>query len=316
MRGLLGSGRDHVEADVGEEHQRGPEEDAADAVGSGRPGDQLEQRGVQPLARTLGRHRRRDERVVVVGVDETDARHDHEQDDEELDPDQHQVDPHRLLDAVGHDRGEDRDEQERRQVEGVAVAETLGPGDADLVEERLEVRRPALRHDRRAEHHLEQQVPADDPGDHLAEGGVGERVRRPGHRHRRGELGVAQRREPTADGREHERQGDRRPGVGLRDATGEGEDAGPDDHADAEDGEVDGGQATLELELRVLGVFKRLLDALGPKQVHPRQPSGPLGCCVYSATHPAISLVEPGEPLVEPPRGTSGVSRPARPPIN
>ena len=143
-----------------------------------------------------------------------------------------------------------------------------GPGDADLVEERLEVRRPALRHHGRAQHHLEQQVPADDPGDQLAEGGVGERVRRPGHRHRGGELRVAERRQPAADGREHEGQGDTRSRVGLGDAAGQGEDARADDHADAEDGQVQGGQPPLELELRVLGVLEGLLDALGAEYVH------------------------------------------------
>ena len=40
------------------------------------------------------------------------------------------------------------------------------------------VRRPALRHDACPEHQLEQQVPADDPGEDLAEREVRERVRR------------------------------------------------------------------------------------------------------------------------------------------
>ncbi len=168
-----------------------------------------------------------------------------------LSADQHQVDPQRLLDADATSAVRISDEQEGRQVEVVAVAEALGPGDADVVEEDLEVRRPALRHDAGAEHHLEQQVPADDPGDELAQRGVGERVGRAGDRHRGRELGVAEGRQPAADRGEHERQDHAGPGDLLGGLAGQREDAGADDDTDAEDRQVQGGQTFLELVLRV-----------------------------------------------------------------
>ena len=164
--------------------------------------------------------------------------------------------------------GQHRREQERHQVEARAVADRLRYLDAEVAHEHPEVRRPALRHDGRAQQQLEQQVPADDPRDDLAEAGVGERVGRPADRHRRRELGVAQRGEPAAERGEHERQHDRGPGDLLGRTPGEGEDAGADDDADAEDGQVEGGQPSLELVLRLFALVDRLLDRLGPHHAH------------------------------------------------
>ncbi len=60
---------------------------------------------------------------------------------------------------------------------------------------------------------LEHQVPADDPGQQLAHGGVGVGVGAAGDRDHGGELAVAQAGEGAADGRHHEGQRDGRPGV-------------------------------------------------------------------------------------------------------
>ena len=143
--------------------------------------------------------RRRDERAVVGRVDEADAGEDHEQHDEQLDPDQHQVDPQRLLDADGDQGGQHGDQQHGQHVDAPPWPR-LGPGDPDVAQEDDRVRAPALRDHAGAEHQLEQQVPADDPRDDLAEGGVGERVRRAGDRHGRGELRVAERGQSAGDG--------------------------------------------------------------------------------------------------------------------
>ena len=98
-------------------------------------------------------------------------------------------------------RGEHRDEQERQQVERAPrSADRGGPRVMPmLLEEEVGVLRPALRDHAGAEQQLEEQVPADDPGDQLTEGGVGERVRRPGDRDGRGELRVAEGGEAAAD---------------------------------------------------------------------------------------------------------------------
>ena len=147
-------------------------------------------------------------------------------------------------------------------------AEVVGPAEADRLEEGHEVLAPALRHHGRAEHQLEDQVPADDPGDQLAQGRVGEGVRRAADRDRRGELRVAEGRQTTTDRGDHEREHHRRSGVLRSRLAGQGEDAGADDDADAEDREVQGGQVLLELETFRLGVAHGVLDGLGPQHVH------------------------------------------------
>ena len=94
---------------------------------------------------------------------------------------------------------------------------------------------------------LEDQVPADDPGDDLAERRVGERVGRPGDRHGARELGVAERGQ-RADRRRRTRTRARpRARLGAGRFTGQDEDAGPDDDADTEDGEVERAEAPCEL---------------------------------------------------------------------
>ena len=232
--GLLGSRRHDVEPDVGEEHQCGAGEDAADAEGAGCESHVLEQgrRRCRPGS-SLGAGRR-DERRVVAGLDEEQAREDHEQHDAELDGDHHEVDVRGDLDPETDDARQDQHDHRGDEV----VTLPVGPvrdGDADLVHHVGEVRRPADRDRAGSEGQLEDQVPADRPGHEFAEAGIGERVRRAGHRHRAGELGVAERRKCTGDPREHERQCDRRSSLGARGLTGEHEDSGPDDDADTED---------------------------------------------------------------------------------
>ena len=50
--------------------------------------------------------------------------------------------------------------------------------------------------------------------------------------------------------------------------AGQHEDAGADDHADAEDGQLDGAELLAELVLGLLGVGDRLLDGLRAREVH------------------------------------------------
>src|SRR4051794_19904308 len=63
---------------------------------------------------------------------------------------------------------------------------------------------------RRTQGELEHEVPADDPGDELTQRRVREGVRAAGHRHGRGELGVAEPGEPAGDSGDDERDDDRR----------------------------------------------------------------------------------------------------------
>ena len=239
---LLGGGGNHVEPDVGEEDEGGCGHDAEHAERRRRHArDELHHGCVDALGSLRARGRRRDERSPVVAVDEADASEDDEEHDEELDADEHEVDAHRLLDALGDEKRQADDQDEGGEVEVPALGRPQEAGHVtpSWSEQRDEVRGPTLGHDARAEHQLEEQVPADGPRDDLAERRVGEGVGRAGHRHRGGELRVAEGREAAHDRPDDERVDDGRAGVLLGRAPGHREDTGTDDDADAEDDEVE-----------------------------------------------------------------------------
>ena len=142
------------------------------------------------------------------------------------------------LDAEAQQRGDREHEQRGDEVVVRAVDPRRQVDPERVLADDAEVVRPARRDGRRAERELEDEVPADDPRDELAEARVGERVRRAGDRHRRGELGVAQRGERAGDAGGDERQRDRRAGERAGGLAGQHEDAGADDDADAEDDEI------------------------------------------------------------------------------
>ena len=110
--------------------------------------------------------------------------------------------------------------------------------DAEICQERHDVARPSDRDRGGTESVLQHQVPADDPGDELAQGGVTVGIRTAGHRHERRELAVAERGEYRGDTGEDERQDHRRAGVLGRNRSGEDEDAGADDGTDTKRGEI------------------------------------------------------------------------------
>ncbi len=137
---------------------------------------------------------------------------------------------------------------------------------------------------------LEDEVPADDPGDELAHDGVGVGVGGAGDGDHAGELGVTEAGETTDDGDEDEGDGE---GGTCAGAAGDGavveeevddgralpvgdlgriaadggaddgEDARADDDADAEGGEGDGAEGFFEGVLGALGVGDELVDGLG-----------------------------------------------------
>src|SRR3979409_704303 len=80
---------------------------------------------------------------------------------------------------------------------------------------------------------FEQQVPADEPGERLAEGCIGVAVGAARHRQEGRELGVTQRRESAAEGGDQQRQRDRRAGMIGGDRAGEHENARADGGAQA-----------------------------------------------------------------------------------
>ena len=152
-------------------------------------------------------------------------------------------------------------------------AESGRKAQAQLAEQRHEVAGPPDGDRGRAEGVLQHQVPADDPRDQLAERRIGVGVGRAGDRNAGSELGITERGEPARDAREHHREHDGRPGVRRGRLTGQDEDAGADDGADAEHGELarpeHAGQAcAVRAELLRLNLF----DGLGGEKGHQHAP--------------------------------------------
>ena len=219
----------------------------------------------------------------VVRLDQEDADRDEEQDDPDLEQDHRVVRVSRLLDADDENDRDQRDDGDRRQVDDERDAadvrrrrpgrreilrrrvERAGAGRRDrrecvvrgsvvrrqpggqvepeMIEQLAEISRPSDRDADVADGVLDDQVPADDPGDELADRRIRVGVRRAGDRHHRRELGVAQRGESAGDRREDEREDDRRAGAGTRRVADDRrarrrEDAGADRGAHAEGGEV------------------------------------------------------------------------------
>ena len=171
-------------------------------------------------------------------------------------------------------------DQRGRQVEEAGHHAPAGPdggeggrrgqrrrqGESEVAKEAHEVARPAHRHRRAAERVLEDQVPADDPRHQLARRGVRVGVRAAGHRDHRRQLGVAQPGERACHRRDDHREHQRRAGVLGGGGPGQDEDAGADDRADAERGEVK--RAERAAERWPLGLGLKVGDAAGGRESH------------------------------------------------
>ena len=132
--------------------------------------------------------------------------------------------------------------------------EGLRQPDPGALDEADEGRRPARGHGARGHEVLEHEVPADDPGDDLAEGDVGVGIGAPGDGEHAGQLRIGQGAETARDRGDDERQQDAGAGE-LGALAGGHEDARPDDGSDAQGRQVDGPQVLLEL-----GVLRGLFD--------------------------------------------------------
>ena len=155
---------------------------------------------------------------------------------------------------------------------------------------------------------LDDQIPADDPGDHLAECHIRVGVGAPGDRHHRRDLGVAERGEAAGDRRDRVREHDRGPRaeglVGAGDHVGDArEESRADDRADAEHREIEGAEAPLQSA--VLPVRNDLVDRLPAEDVLDQRALVSLGLVL--TTPPAFGL--PIMPARPPARRCGGGSR-------
>jgi hypothetical protein len=195
-------GGDDVEADEREEHDRGARQHAVPAVVAAlSAGHQREQRLFHSCATVAGLLGR-DEGREVSGLDVEGPDDDHQQHHCHFDHRDGQADFRRQLGAPGQEDGDECDDQQRSPIElqpteiGCAAAES---------EHRAEITRPAFGHHGGGDREFQDQVPTDDPRDELTERRVGEGVGTARHRHRRGELGVAQRGQAARNGGDDER---------------------------------------------------------------------------------------------------------------
>jgi hypothetical protein len=122
--------------------------------------------------------------------------------------------------------------------------------DAEVLEERDHVSRPAYRDGGGREEVLQNQVPPDDPGEELAQRRVAVGVGRPGNRNHGREFGVAQSGEGAGGTGEDEGNHDPRAGVVGGGLPRQHEDARADDRADAEQDQVDRPEHALEALIR------------------------------------------------------------------
>mgnify|MGYP002386587174 CR=1 FL=1 len=74
-----------------------------------------------------------------------------------------------IYDQNGEEAAEDDHEQDRHEIDRAAVADRSGDRHAELLQQHAEVRTPPLRDHARAEEHLQDQIPPDDPGEQLAQ---------------------------------------------------------------------------------------------------------------------------------------------------
>ena len=194
-------------------------------------------------------------------ADERSRRHDEHDDDNELDANDDVVGARGFVDADDEQCRNGGDDRHRRDIHQRAgrvpgplgriigkwrLGIGRGNGNADILEKAHDIARPADRDGGSAKRVFEDQVPADDPGDDFAHGGVGVGVGAAGNRHRRSHLRIAEAGKGAGKRAKDKGQRDRRAGISRRGMSGQHENAGTDDGPDAERHEVDGGERALE----------------------------------------------------------------------
>ena len=169
---------------------------------------------------------------------------------------------------------------------------------AQAEEQFYKIIRPPFCHRHVPDGIFENQIPPNDPGDNLSEGGVGISIGRTRNRDHGSEFAVTQRREAAGDSSDNERESDRRPrrrsaedevgmankcfdeiknwrfhdrfpharGLAGGSGAGECENAGANDRADAETGKIKCGERAFQFALGRRGLPHQQLRTFGSKK--------------------------------------------------
>ncbi len=159
----------------------------------------------------------------------------------------------------------------------IAVCEPVGKGHTEAAHERSEVTAPCHGDSDVPHGVLEDQIPANDPGNQFAQGGVGIGVGAAGLRNHSGQFRVAEGSQPAHHSQQNEREDQCGPGRGADDrsvgpnlAGGSGtdrrEDAGADDRTDRQHDEIAGAQDAPE-RMRALDRLK-IGDRFSSEKTH------------------------------------------------
>ena len=169
----------------------------------------------------------------------------------------------------------------------------IEPNVEDVLQEGIEVVGPAGGDDAGADRVFEDQVPADDPGDQLAQRRIGVGIGAAGHRHHAGQLRVAERGEAAADGRQQEREHERRAGEPPWRRCPSGRRARCRSWRRCPAGQRDGSQPPLQ-PLAVVHLTDQLLDVFPPKELDENNP-----------IRRSLPLKKKARPPLTPPAGCS-----------
>ena len=172
------------------------------------------------------------------------ADHDDEQHDEDLQHHHGGLEAGGAFDAPAQQIGDQQTQQRREQIDPVAVPGTRcaehprGQIRAHLLHQEREVAGDADGDDRDDRRVLQQQIPADEPASEFPEHGIAVGVGGARLRDEPGELRVGQCGCRAGYARDEERDENGRPRRAVGHGACEGEDAGADDAADADGGEL------------------------------------------------------------------------------
>ena len=230
----------------------------------------------------------RHERPEVVRVHIGEANHNHKHGDHQFDDGEHIVDLGRYLRARNQQRGEHGHDEERPPVQAEARdLNGLRNIDTGCGKHRRQINAPVLGQHRSGRDHLQQQVPANDPGQTLAQREVGIGVGAARDRHGGSKLRIAHDGQRAGGGSQHKREDYGWPGKAARRACTHRKNTCAHSYGQPQNHQIKNTQRALELAARLVRIGQRLFNGFGfqPLHAYPRALTRWFG----SNMHPRVS---------------------------